>query len=129
LHDREPEVMDESAATRPLRLTGRRELRSNNSWMHNSTRLVKGKDRCTLLMHPGDAEARGLRPGQQVRIRSRVGSVEAPLETTDAMRKGVVSLPHGYGHARDGVRLGVARRHAGVSPNDLTDPQRRHALP
>jgi anaerobic selenocysteine-containing dehydrogenase len=124
----EAEARDESADTGPLRLIGRRELRSNNSWMHNSARLVKGKERCTLLMHPGDAAARGLRSGQPVRIRSRVGSVEAPLETTDAMRRGVVSLPHGYGHGRDGVRLGVAREHAGVSLNDLTDHEFVDAL-
>jgi anaerobic selenocysteine-containing dehydrogenase len=107
-----------------LSLIGRRELRSNNSWMHNSPRLVKGKDRCTLLMHPRDALARGLEAGQRVRIRSRVGTVEAPLEITEAVRPGVVSLPHGFGHARDGVRLRVAGAHAGVSLNDLTDHER-----
>jgi anaerobic selenocysteine-containing dehydrogenase len=126
---RQPEMEAEARADAlpsgaTLRLIGRRELRSNNSWMHNSARLVKGRDRCTLLMHPGDAEARGLAAGQRVRIRSRVGSVEAPLEITDAMRQGVVSLPHGFGHARDGVRLRVARDHAGVSLNDLTDHER-----
>jgi anaerobic selenocysteine-containing dehydrogenase len=92
--------------------------------MHNSPRLVKGKDRCTLLMHPRDALARGLEAGQRVRIRSRVGTVEAPLEITEAVRPGVVSLPHGFGHARDGVRLRVAGAHAGVSLNDLTDHER-----
>jgi len=104
-----------------LALIGRRELRSNNSWMHNSERLVKGRERCTLLMHPADADARGLADGQRVRIASRVGAVEAPLEVSDEMRPGVVSLPHGWGHARPGTRLAVAGARPGVSFNDLAD--------
>ena len=124
----EAQARTERTRAAPLHLIGRRELRSNNSWMHNSARLVKGKDLCTLLMHPGDAAERGLAAGQRVRIRSRVGSVEAPLEITDAMRPGVVSLPHGFGHGRDGVRLAVARAHAGVSLNDLTDHERLDSL-
>jgi anaerobic selenocysteine-containing dehydrogenase len=100
---------------------GRRELRSNNSWMHNSERLVKGRERCTLLMHPRDADARGLRHGQRVRIASRAGAVEAPLELSDEMRPGVVCLPHGWGHHRPGARLTVAGARPGVSLNDLTD--------
>jgi anaerobic selenocysteine-containing dehydrogenase len=107
-----------------LLLIGRRELRSNNSWMHNAERLVKGPDRCTLLMHPEDAAARGLADGQRVVVSSRVGSVDVPLEITDDVRAGVVCLPHGYGHGRPGVRLTVAARHAGESQNDLTDDQR-----
>jgi anaerobic selenocysteine-containing dehydrogenase len=105
-----------------LRLIGRRDLRSNNSWMHNSQRLVKGRDRCTLLMHPDDAGARGLEDGQRVRVRSRVGEVDVPLEVTEAMAPGVVSLPHGWGHGRQGTRLRVANAHAGASLNDVTDP-------
>jgi anaerobic selenocysteine-containing dehydrogenase len=104
-----------------LVLVSRRDLRSNNSWMHNSERLVKGHDRCTLLMHGDDARALGLRDGQDVRVRSRVGEVTAALEVSHEMRPGVVSLPHGFGHAREGVRLRVAAEHAGVSVNDLTD--------
>jgi anaerobic selenocysteine-containing dehydrogenase len=111
------------ASSNGLLLIGRRDLRTNNSWMHNSERLVKGQDRCTLLMHPQDAEARGLRDGASVRITSRAGSVVAPLEASDAMRPGVVSLPHGFGHGREGVRLRVAAAHAGASVNDLTDEQ------
>jgi len=107
-----------------LLLIGRRELRSNNSWMHNSERLVKGPDRCTLMMHPEDAAARGLADGQPVLVSSRVGSVRVPLEVTDDVRAGVVCLPHGYGHARPGVRLAVAARRPGESQNDLTDDQR-----
>jgi anaerobic selenocysteine-containing dehydrogenase len=112
--------------TRPASLTliGRRELRSNNSWMHNSERLMKGADRCTLLMNPKDAGSRGLIDGQAARIESKAGEVTAPVEITDAIREGVVSLPHGFGHGRDGVRLRVARAHAGASFNDLADDER-----
>jgi len=107
-----------------LELIGRRELRSNNSWMHNCQRLVKGRDRCTLLMSPEDARRRRLTSGQRVRVTSRVGSVEAALEVSDAMRPGVVSLPHGWGHGRAGTSLGVANAVPGVSLNDLTDELR-----
>jgi len=111
-----------------LLLVGRRDLRSNNSWMHNSQRLVKGPERCTLLMHPDDARARGLGDGQTVEVRSRVGRVPVRLELTDAVMPGVVSLPHGWGHGRAGVQLRIAAAHAGVSANDLTDDQAVDAL-
>src|SRR5215468_9882675 len=111
-----------------LLLIGRRDLRSNNSWMHNSQRLVKGPERCTLLMHPDDARARGLSAGQTVEVRSRVGRVPVRLELTDAVMPGVVSLPHGWGHGRPGVQLRIASAHAGVSANDLTDDQAVDAL-
>jgi len=114
--------------TAPLSLIGRRALRSCNSWMHNYDRLVRGKRRCTLLMHPSDAAARALVEGAMVRIASRVGAVEAELELTDTMMPGVVSLPHGWGHGRAGARLGIAGQHPGVSINDLTDDQRVDAL-
>lgn len=104
-----------------LTLIGRRDVRSNNSWMHNSERLVSGKTRCVLWMHPQDASARGLTEGQSVTVRSRVGQVQVPIKVTDDIRPGVVSLPHGWGHGRAGVRLQVAQRHAGISMNDLTD--------
>ena len=102
-------------------LIGRRHLRSNNSWMHNSKRLVKGADRCTLMMHSSDAETLNLVDGVPVAISSSVGSVKAPLEITDEIMPGVVSLPHGYGHHRPKTKLSVATEHAGVSINDLTD--------
>ena len=102
-------------------LIGRRHLRSNNSWMHNSQRLVKGPDRCTLMMHSSDAERLNLVAGTPVTISSSVGSVTAPLEITDEIMAGVVSLPHGYGHHRPKTKLSVAAQHAGVSINDLTD--------
>jgi anaerobic selenocysteine-containing dehydrogenase len=111
-----------------LALIGRRDVRSNNSWMHNSRRLVKGPRRCTLLMHPADAAARGLADGMLVSVRSRVGSVQLPLEVSDQMMAGVVSLPHGWGHGRPGTRLEVAALHPGVSINDLTDELRLDSL-
>jgi anaerobic selenocysteine-containing dehydrogenase len=102
-------------------LIGRRHLRSNNSWMHNLPALAKGKERCTLLVHPADAQALGLAPGGRARVRSRVGAVEAPVETSDRMRRGVVSLPHGHGHDAAGARLGFAARRPGVNSNLLSD--------
>ena len=118
----------QTGRTEALSLIGRREVRSNNSWMHNVERLMKGADRCSLLMHPEDATSRGIAAGTRVRIESNVGAVEAPVEITDAVRPGVVSLPHGFGHGREGVRLTVAGRRPGVSLNDLTDDQRTDTL-
>jgi anaerobic selenocysteine-containing dehydrogenase len=105
-----------------LTLIGRRQLRSNNSWMHNSARLMKGADRCTALLHPDDAGARGLDHGVRVRVVSRVGAIELPLEVSDEIRPGVVSVPHGFGHARQGVSWRLAAEKAGASVNDITDP-------
>ena len=103
-----------------FQLIGRRHVRSNNSWMHNSPRLVKGDNRCTLMMHGEDAERLNLDTGQMITVSSEVGSVIVPLEVTQDIMPGVVSLPHGYGHNRKGTKLGVAEKHAGVSINDLT---------
>jgi len=105
----------------PLLLIGRRHVRSNNSWLHNSHRLVKGPQRTALLMHPQDAQQRKLADGQRVRVTSRVGSVEIELAFDADMMPGTVSLPHGWGHHREGTRLSVAREKPGVSVNDLTD--------
>jgi anaerobic selenocysteine-containing dehydrogenase len=102
-------------------LVGRRHLRSNNSWMHNIPLLVRGPARCTLHVHPGDAAALGLEDGGLAAVRSAAGAIEAPVEVTDAVMPGVVSLPHGWGHDGAGVRLAVAREHAGVNSNVLTD--------
>ena len=115
-------------ATNGLVLIGRRALRSNNSWMHNSLRLVKGPPGCVLLMHPADAAVRGLKKGESARVESRVGSVEVPVDVTGDVMPGVVSLPHGWGHVRDGAALSVAAAHAGASLNDLTDEQSVDAL-
>jgi len=111
-----------------LLLIGRRQLRSNNSWMHNSERLVKGKPQCTILMHPDDATRRQLATGQSVQVRSRVGSIVLPVEVSEEMMPGVVSIPHGWGHDRPGNQLEVALQHAGASINDLTDGQSIDAL-
>ncbi len=111
----------EPPAPGALLLIGRRHIRSNNSWMHNSHRLVKGPRRDQLLMHPQDLAARGLRDGQRVTVGSRTGSVVVEVEATEAIMPGTVSLPHGWGHDREGTRLGIATRHPGVSANDLTD--------
>ncbi|MEM8919475.1 MAG: molybdopterin oxidoreductase family protein [Pseudomonadota bacterium] len=107
-----------------LRLIGRRHVRSNNSWLHNSQRLLKGPERCTLMIHPEDAAARGLEDGVMASVTSRVNSVEIVVEVTDDVMPGVVSIPHGFGHGRKGVGLSVAREKPGVSLNDLTDPSR-----
>ena len=104
-----------------LLLIGRRQLRSNNSWLHNSQRLVKGKPRCTLLVHPDDAGRIGLASGDTARISSRAGTAEALVEVSDEIMPGVVSLPHGWGHTRPGITLRVAAETPGTSVNDLTD--------
>jgi anaerobic selenocysteine-containing dehydrogenase len=104
-----------------LQLIGRRDPRTNNSWFHNIPTGVTGRERCTLQMHPQDAEARGLGTGDAVRVRSRVGELVAPLELTDALMKGVVSLPHGWGHRGEGLQMKLASEHAGVNCNDLVD--------
>jgi anaerobic selenocysteine-containing dehydrogenase len=102
-------------------LIGRRQLRSNNSWMHNLPALVKGKDRCTLHVHPGDADRLGLADGARALVSSATGEIEVPVEVTDAIMPGVVSIPHGWGHDTPGVRLRVASDHAGVNSNVLAD--------
>ncbi len=111
-----------------LSLIGRRGMRDNNSWMHNAPRLMRGKDRCTLAIHPDDAAARALADGDLVDVTSRVGSVRVPVAVSDEVMPGVVSLPHGYGHGRPGVDLAVAAAHPGASVNDLTDDQEVDAL-
>jgi anaerobic selenocysteine-containing dehydrogenase len=104
-----------------LLLIGRRHVRSNNSWLHNSHRLVKGKSRCTLMLHPETAKQQGIENGQDVKVTSRVGSIIIAAEVTDELMPGVVSIPHGWGHGRKGVKQKIAQAHAGVSVNDLTD--------
>jgi anaerobic selenocysteine-containing dehydrogenase len=102
-------------------LIGRRQLRSNNSWMHNITPLVRGKERCTAHVHPHDAERLGLVDGEPALVRSRAGAVEVPVEVTDAVMPGVISIPHGWGHDVDGIRMEVASAHAGTNSNLLAD--------
>jgi anaerobic selenocysteine-containing dehydrogenase len=102
-----------------LVLIGRRHVRSKNSWMHNLPRLVRGRPRCTLLVHPGDAARAGLVHGGRARVASKAGAVVATVELSDAMRPGVVSLPHGFGHDAPGARMATARAHAGINSNEL----------
>ncbi|MFT3807254.1 molybdopterin-dependent oxidoreductase [Arenimonas sp.] len=127
-----PLLMDELArlaaapaqgAALSLQLIGRRDVRSNNSWMHNAARLVKGKPRHQLLMHPDDAARRGLADGARVRLRSDTGEVQTELRVDPDLMPGVVSLPHGFGHQREGVRLARAGSVSGESYNDLSDPK------
>ena len=119
---RAEEALSEPPANGSLLLiTGRRQLRDNNSWMHNFERLMRGRDRCTLLVNPADADRLGLDDGAPAIVRSRTGEVVVPVEVTDEIREGAVSLPHGYGHGRPGTRLRVANTHPGVAANDVTD--------
>lgn len=104
-----------------LRLIGRRDVRSNNSWMHNAPRLIKGKPRHQLLMHPDDLADRGLQSGAKVRVLSRVGSIETDVLADTALARGVACLPHGYGHDQPGVGWSRAAALVGASYNDLTD--------
>lgn len=106
---------------KPFSLIGRRHVRSNNSWLHNSKRLVKGKNRCTVMIHPYDASALNIDNAQVVKVESRVGQIELQAEITEEVMQGVVSIPHGFGHNKSGTGWKVAEAHAGVSVNDLSD--------
>ena len=106
-----------------LVLVGRRDLRSNNSWMHNLEVLVNGRPRCTLQVHPDDAARLGLSAGGRAKVASRVNALEVAVEITDRIRPGVVSIPHGWGHDAPGASMGVAARYAGVNSNLLTDEE------
>jgi anaerobic selenocysteine-containing dehydrogenase len=110
-----------------LLLTGRRHVRSNNSWMHNIRILMKGKSRCTMHVNPADAARLGLVDGGAARVSSRSGAIEIAVEVTDAVMAGVVSIPHGFGHGHQGARMGIAADHAGANtnvivPGDVIDP-------
>ena len=104
-----------------LLLIGRRDPRTNNSWLHNSYRMIKGKDRCTALVNPQDALKRGVADGEQVKVQSRVGLIELKVILSDEMMPGVISIPHGWGHDLDGINLSVAATRPGVNTNILTD--------
>jgi anaerobic selenocysteine-containing dehydrogenase len=105
-----------------LVLVSRRHLRSNNSWLHNVGPLMKGKDRCTLLMHDDDATKRGVTTGDLVTVSSSGGQIEVPVEVTDAIMPGVVSMPHGWGHGKAGTRMAIANESPGVNTNILSPP-------
>ncbi len=118
--------LDAEAA--PLVLIGRRDLRTNNSWMHNAPSMVTGRDRCVLLVHPDDARAAGVRDGGTAILESRIHRGEVHVRITDDVRPGVVSLPHGWGHASSARWQRVAGAHAGVSVNDWVDDAQVEAV-
>ena len=109
-------------------LVGRRHVRSNNSWMHNLPVLMKGRNRCTMQMHPDDAARHGVQDGASAKVASRVGEVVIDVEVTDGIRPGVVSIPHGFGQDLPGVQLGTATEYRGVNTNVLTDEAFRDEL-
>ncbi|MBD3782488.1 MAG: molybdopterin-dependent oxidoreductase, partial [Micrococcales bacterium] len=120
-----PTVLEAFSVDRPegeLLLVGRRHQRDNNSWLHNAGVLTKGRPRHALLAHPDDLAARGVSDGDRVRLRSAAGELEVEVAVSEDVMRGVVSLPHGYGHARDGVRMRTATTLPGASVNDVTDP-------
>jgi anaerobic selenocysteine-containing dehydrogenase len=104
-----------------MKLVGRRHIRSNNSWMHNAHRLVKGPRRDQVWINPADAAACGVGEGDRVVLETRSGRVTPTVHVTDRVPPGVACLPHGFSQGREGVRLGQASRLAGVSYNDLSE--------
>jgi anaerobic selenocysteine-containing dehydrogenase len=120
--DRLDEML-EGPERKQLVLIGRRDIRSNNSWMHNLPGLISGKDRCLLHINPLDAGEHDLQEGDSISLSSRIGKVAVAVHLTRSIMPGVVSLPHGWGHSASGARLSVAERHAGANSNILTDSQ------
>jgi anaerobic selenocysteine-containing dehydrogenase len=121
-------AQDLARRTPAMVIIGRREVRSNNSWMHNLPLLAKGPERCTALVHPDDARRLGLADGAMARISSRGRSIEARVQLSGDMMPGVVSLPHGWGHSLAGIRLSLAAQRPGVNLNDLLDENWRDPL-
>jgi anaerobic selenocysteine-containing dehydrogenase len=114
--------LDRLAPADGLVLIGRRHLRSNNSWMHNSARLAKGPERCTLMIHPEGAARRSIADGDLAKVSVRDHAIVVPAEVTDAVMPGVVSIPHGWGHGRAGIAMRIAAERPGQSVNDILDP-------
>jgi len=114
---------EEKTKANSMLLIGRRQLRSNNSWLHNSYRMVKGRDRCTALIHPDDAKEKNINEGELITVTSRIGSINIKAEITDEMMPGTLSIPHGWGHHREGIQMDIAAKHAGVSINDIIDDE------
>jgi anaerobic selenocysteine-containing dehydrogenase len=112
----------------PLQLIGRRDPRTNNSWMHNSYRLVKGKNRCVALVNTQDAKAHALEEGDEISVSSNKGKIALPVKVTDDIKQGIVSIPHGWGHVFDDMQLSIAKQHAGVNINNLMDTTQIDAL-
>ncbi|MDX1802430.1 MAG: molybdopterin-dependent oxidoreductase [Alcanivorax sp.] len=121
-------TLPEPLADGQLLMIGRRHIRSNNSWMHNSQRLVKGKRRCNAMLHPDDARRLKLEEGQIITVRSATGAIDLPLWISEDIMPGVISVPHGWGHDREGVLLDVARSVAGESINDVIGNDRVEAV-
>ena len=123
-----PELIDAEASddpTRTFKLIGRRNVNSNNSWMHQASNLNRSRHiKCTAMLHPDDAQHLGVAEDEVVKISSRVGKVLIPVEISDTVMPGVVSIPHGYGHSKSGTYIPVAEQKPGVSVNDLTDHMR-----
>ncbi|HEY6134589.1 MAG TPA: molybdopterin-dependent oxidoreductase [Rubrivivax sp.] len=119
-------ALDEAPA--PLVVIGRRDVRSNNSWMHNLPTLAKGPERCTLLVHPADAARRGLAAGQRARLDGPAGNVAVTVELSDDLMPGVVSLPHGWGHGLPGSRMSLAAERPGANLNAVLDDRLRDPL-
>ncbi len=113
--------MNQISVSPQLLLIGKRELRSNNSWLHNYHRLVKGKKHCLLHMHPSDLKDHGFKDEQTIIVKSRVGEMKVSVTLSNEIMRGVVCLPHGWGHGRDGVKMSIAAQNQGVNINDLTD--------
>ena len=128
LADLERPAQDLARQAPPMVIIGRREVRSNNSWMHNLPLLAKGPERCTALVHPEDADRLGLADGAMARITSRGGSIKARVQLSGDMMPGVVSLPHGWGHSLPDTRLALAAQRPGVNLNDLLDENWRDPL-
>jgi anaerobic selenocysteine-containing dehydrogenase len=128
LADLQRPAQDLARRAPPMVIVGRREVRSNNSWMHNLPLLAKGPERCTALVHPADAQRLGLADGAMARISSRAGTIEARVQVSGDMMPGVVSLPHGWGHDLPGSRLGLAAQRPGVNLNQLMDEGWRDPL-
>ncbi len=124
----QPVLAAAPAVCAPLVIVGRRDVRSNNSWMHNLPTLAKGPERCTVLMHPQDAASFGVSEGDLVQLTSATGRVRAPVVLSADMMPGVASLPHGWGHDLPGTRLSVARERPGANLNDLLGDDARDVL-
>ena len=121
--DKELSEQQPNKPSKDLLLIGRRHVRSNNSWLHNSQRLVKGKNRCTLMIHPNDAKKAKLKEGDTALIESRVGMLHIETQITEDMMQGVISIPHGWGHSMPDIQLQVASKYPGVNLNTLSDDQ------
>lgn len=106
-----------------LLLIGRRDVRSNNSWMHNSQRLVKGKNRCLAQINPKDARSLKLKSGDLIKVSTDYGAVRIECELTEDIMQGVISIPHGWGHDHEGTQLSVASKRPGVNVNVLLSDQ------